>query len=137
MRCRVIWTRAAGQVSDSYRRAVHKVLENKASFKHIHIPFLEHGNGRGKHVDGESDYPAPRCSSFPATAWTAPVPPLLPFPQEQLGALQREEAGPCLCFPTWLPSQGGPRAGEGPERQEPAGAESSVWAVFLHSQRTR
>lgn len=96
----------------SYRKAVHKVLENKASFKHIHIPFLEHGNGRGKHTDGESDYPAPRWSSFPATAWTAPVSPLLPFPQEWLGAPQREEAGPCLCFTMWLWSQVDSRAGE-------------------------
>lgn len=73
--------------------------------KHIPIPSLEHGNGRGKHADRESDYPAPRCSSFPATSRTALVLPLLPFPQEQLGALRREEAGPCLCFTTWLPSQ--------------------------------
>jgi len=72
-------------VSDGYRRAAHQVLEDKAAFKHIHIPLLEHGSGRGKHAHGESDYPAPRRSSAPATAWTAPVPPLLPFPRGSLG----------------------------------------------------
>lgn len=45
-------TRAAGQVADGYRRAVHEVLENTASFKQIRVPFLQHGNGRGKHTDG-------------------------------------------------------------------------------------